>query len=264
MKYLIITLTSSFLFSSFSYAKTANVDESIFGDRVGCFIEINNQTGKTVGVYNPQRCKERLSPNSTFKLPLSFIAFEEKIFATPSTKIPWDGVKRRRVEWNEDQTPQSWITESTIWVSQVVTSKLGEATIKKYLKKLNYGNQDISGGLTRFWLDSSLKISADEQVQVLRSLWTEKVFSDETFKKEKEILFYKELPSGFKVYGKTGTGCLDGNACKKQQGWFVGVLEKGSESYSFALNFSDSKKRTEGYAGLEAKGMALKILEAQQ
>lgn len=265
MKYLIITLTSSLLLSSFSHAKMNEIDKSIFGGREGCFVEINNHTGQTVASYNPKRCKERVSPNSTFKIPLSFMAFEEKIFAEPSTKIPWDGIHHNRSEWNKDQTPQLWIVNSTVWVSRkIVAPQLGEEKIKRYLKKLNYGNQDISGGLDKFWLDSSLKISAEEQTQVLRSCWMNNIFSADSFKKEKEILFFKDLSTGFKLYGKTGTGCLDGNVCKKQRGWFVGVIEKENESYSFALNFSDSKKRMQARAGFEAREMAIQILEHQQ
>ncbi|MCB0392145.1 MAG: hypothetical protein KDD58_12715 [Bdellovibrionales bacterium] len=45
-------------------------------------------------------------------------------------------------------------------------------------------------------------------------------------------------------------------------GWFVGFTEKGSDSKTFVLNFTD-KKPVKGYAGLRAKEMLFKILEQQ-
>lgn len=61
-----------------------------------------------------------------------------------------------------DQTSTTWIANSVVWVSQVITSQLGEPIMKRYLRDWDYGNQDTSGGLTNFWLASSLKISARE------------------------------------------------------------------------------------------------------
>ena len=40
------------------------------------------------------------------------------------------------------------------------------------IDKIGYGNKDISGGLTTFWLGSSLQISALEQVDLLNKLYS--------------------------------------------------------------------------------------------
>ena len=44
--------------------------------------------------------------------------------------------------------------------------------MQEYIDKIGYGNKDISGGLTTFWLGSSLQISALEQVDLLNKLYS--------------------------------------------------------------------------------------------
>ncbi|WP_369126360.1 penicillin-binding transpeptidase domain-containing protein [Paludifilum halophilum] len=50
--------------------------------------------------------------------------------------------------------------DSTIWYFQEVARRVGESKEQEFLHVLHYGNRDLSGGLTRFWLQSSLKISS--------------------------------------------------------------------------------------------------------
>ncbi|MFP9052255.1 penicillin-binding transpeptidase domain-containing protein, partial [Enterococcus faecalis] len=40
---------------------------------------------------------------------------------------------------------------------------IGEERMKTWLHTLSYGNEDISGGIDQFWLQSSLTISPLEQ-----------------------------------------------------------------------------------------------------
>lgn len=68
---------------------------------------------------------------------------------------------------------------------------------------------------------------------------------------------YKEtLPSGWKLYGKTGNGCkldIDGNKMQDRQvGWFIGFLNKGEIFITFAYLIVDSTKQNT-YASLRAK-----------
>ena len=47
--------------------------------------------------------------------------------------------------------------------------------LQKFLDKINYGNKDISGGISKFWLGSTLKISANEQLQFIKKNHHEEV-----------------------------------------------------------------------------------------
>ena len=104
--------------------------------------------------------------------------------------------------------------------------------MKEYVQRLHYGNEDASGPLNGFWLNSSLKISADEQVEFLKALYKEELpFSKRSVRIVKEILTLEETPR-YKLSAKTGGGPLGEN---KTMGWFVGYLEAKDNVYFFAM-----------------------------
>src|SRR5690349_9513615 len=85
--------------------KTTTPDLSkIFQGKNGCFMLYNNNTKQLVEEYNPQQCQTRISPCSTFKIPLSLMAFDQKII-TQNTVFKWDGIDKGLPQWNHDQTP---------------------------------------------------------------------------------------------------------------------------------------------------------------
>ena len=70
--------------------------------------------------------------------------------------------------------------ESVVWFSQRLTPKLGTKKLQNYLNKFQYGNKNLKGGLTQAWLNPptnpvGLKISAYEQVEFMKKLWTDKL-----------------------------------------------------------------------------------------
>jgi beta-lactamase class D len=52
----------------------------------------------------------------------------------------------------------------------------------------------------------------------------------------KELLYDQTLPSGWALYGKTGSGFYLNEANKIA--WYVGWIEKGSQQYAFALLYT--------------------------
>lgn len=237
--------------------------KSLFSDREACFIMKRISTGETIESYNPQRCTERFSPNSTFKIPAALMAFEKGVLKTEDQVIKWDGKKYGREEENQDQTPISWMGQSVVWVTQWMIPKIKAKDLEFYLKQFEYGNQDFSGGSARAWLDSSLKISADEQVAFLNQLWQETLpLSKATFEKTKKIIFIKKLNSTTELYGKTGTSCaIEGCGTKSghRRGWFVGVVKTKNDAYVFAANAQDLKPQS-GYAGPRLRNDITQIL----
>lgn len=47
--------------------------------------------------------------------------------------------------WKHSHTPATWIQNSCIWYSQVLTAKLGIQKFQNYVNKFNDGNRDVSG-----------------------------------------------------------------------------------------------------------------------
>ncbi len=223
-----------------------------FGHYHGCFILYHVNENKIVSQYNPNnRCNEQLPPNSTFKIPLSLMAFNEKLI-TQQTTFKWDGTQGDLSAWNNDQTPASWFTNSVVWVSQDLTQQMGLEKIRLYLSTFNYGNQDFSGdpglnnGLTHAWLASSLKISAVEQLHFLTAMLNGELGLNQTAIKEtKNNMYLGKLNNGASYYGKTGSGRHGRNErlsepSKLRDGWFVGFIEQGSDQYIFVSNLSDT------------------------
>ena len=197
--------------------------------------------------HNEKRCKERFTPASTFKIPNALIGLETGAVKDADSVIAWDKVKYPEqdwtnepfVYWKQNHTLRSSMKYSVVWYYRELAIRIGEERMKNYLSKFEYGNQDISGGLASkrmfeaFWLNNSLKISADEQIEFLRKFYDEKLsVSKRSTDILKQILVLEEA-TNYKLSGKTGgVGNLNGKAF----GWFVGYVETKDNTYFFALN----------------------------
>lgn len=195
------------------------------------------------------RADERLNPCSTFKILNSMIALESKVIKSEDEVIKWDGVKREYSAWNKDHTMRSAIAVSAVWFYQELARRIGEQRMKEYVKKVHYGNADISHTLTNFWLgNGSLKISLNEQVDFLsKFVRNELPFSLHTMKTVKEIMTL-EKHDDYRLAGKTGS-------CGGV-GWFVGFIQNHDNSTVFAFNI-----KGDGANGAEAKRVALEYLK---
>ena len=85
--------------------------------------------------------------------------------------IAWDGENYPFEAWNSDQTLQSAMPASVNWYFQSIDEQLGADTLLNYIKEIKYGNENMSGAFSTYWLESSLKISPIEQVELLTKLY---------------------------------------------------------------------------------------------
>lgn len=168
--------------------------------------------------------------------------------------------------WKEPINPTSWMKKSCVWCSQVLTPKLGISKFTDYVIKFNYGNQDVPGdkgkdnGLTDSWLSSSLEISPEEQVVFLQKFLDNKLpVSLKAHEMTRNIMFVEELPDGWKLYGKTGSGyLLSSDRTTKtdiKHGWFVGWIQKKGQTIIFVNHITDDTKQDTN-AGPRAKADA--------
>jgi beta-lactamase class D len=229
-----------------------------------CFIAKEN--GKVL--KSEGQCDKRYAPMSTFKIALALMGFDSGILIDDMHPV-WPfkkGYVDFRDAWMQDQTPKSWIKESCVWYSQVLTKSLGMKKLQEYVTKFDYGNKDLSGdkgqnnGLTQAWLSSSLQISSVEQMNFLEKLLLNKLpVSPYAQAMTKNILFVEDLQNGWKFYGKTGTGSLiNADGTKNPDlyhGWFIGWIEKGERRIIFSNHMNDDKKE-DMLASLRAKADA--------
>jgi beta-lactamase class D len=205
--------------------------EQYFQGYAGTFVLFNLNQNMYIR-YNLTRAAERFLPASTFKIMNSLIGLETGVIPDDSYVIKWDGTRYDLPAWNQDHTLETAIRDSAVWYFQELARRVGKERMQQYVAAANYGNQDISGQIDTFWLEGGLRISADEQVELLRRLYkSELPFSQRPIDIVKDILVLEKTES-YRLTGKTGSV----QRVTPHVGWFIGYLETKSNVLFFALN----------------------------
>lgn len=223
-----------------------------FGSYEGSFVlyDLEQDSWK---IHNPELSTLRVSPNSTYKIYNALFGLEANIITPENSFISWNHERYPFDAWNTDQNLRSAMEYSVNWYFQVINEQLGSDTVSSYIRQIEYGNEDISGDSSAYWMESSLKISAVEQVELLASLYNNSFgFEPEHIDAVKDSICLKVSPSNT-LYGKTGTGRVDGQDIN---GWFVGFVESSGHTYFFAVNIMADNNAT----GSSASEIALSIL----
>jgi beta-lactamase class D len=214
----------------------ANIDDSLkkyFTEKNvdGCFTMFNNKDGK-VTVYNMTLDTQRLTPASTFKIVNGLIAIETGVISDEKMVIKWDGITRSNTEWNKDLDFTQAFKVSAVPYFQEVARRIGKDTMKRWLDSLNYGNNKIGNHIDSFWLDNSLKISADEQVGLVKRLYFDQLpFQKRTHQLVRDVML-QEDNTQYSLSYKTGWGFDESN---NNIGWVTGWIEENKHPYFFTL-----------------------------
>jgi bla regulator protein BlaR1 len=200
--------------------------QAYFAGASGSFV-LYDQNKHEYLIYDEADSQRRASPCSTYKILNSLIGLETGVVQDENTLFKWDGTRYDIPEWNRDHTLASAYANSVVWYYQKLASQVGAEQMQHFLDEVHYGNANISGGLTKFWLDSSLRISPLEQVLFLRKLYANDLpFSQRSMEITKRIMVLSK-GNGSVLSGKTGSA--GGHIA-----WFVGYLERGNNVYFFA------------------------------
>jgi beta-lactamase class D len=241
MKFIKVAIAIIFITNIGVEADSMRDLSSLFRGTKGAFVLYDMKNNLYVR-YNEQRCRERFSPKSTFKIPNSLIGLETGVIRDAEFVIQWDREKYspqpnwtpdQLINWGKDQTLRSAIKYSVVWYYRELALRVGEQQMKKYVTAFDYGNKDISGRVDEFWLNNRLKISADEQVEFLKAFFIGRLpVSRRSTEIVKDILVLEKTPT-YTLSAKTGGGSI---AEGVYIGWFVGYLEKNGNVYFFATN----------------------------
>jgi bla regulator protein BlaR1 len=190
-------------------------------------------------IYNKNKSSLRVSPNSTYKIYSALFALESNVITMNQSAMKWNGQQYQYDAWNKDQNLSSAMKYSVNWYFQEIDKKVQQDQIQQYLRKINYGNYDLSGGLSQFWIESSLKISPIEQVQLLKALYKNELgFKERNIEILKKVI-HLEAKNQAQLFGKTGTVSVNG---KDINGWFVGYVETKKNTYFFATNIQSENQ----------------------
>ncbi len=215
-----------------------------FGEFEGSFVlyDLGNDAWS---IHDVDHATLRVAPNSTYKIYAALFGLEEGVITPENTFIAWDGKNYPFDTWNNDQILQSAMSNSVNWYFQSLNEQLGSPSVNKYIQQIKYGNENMSGNFSSFWMESSLKISPIEQVELLTKLQNNSFsFAPENINAVKDAIYLSSSDTG-KFYGKTGTGRVNG---QDVNGWFIGYIETADNTFFFATNIGADSNATGGNA----------------
>ena len=242
--------------------------ESYFDGMNGAAV-IYDPSENSYQIYHQDMALSRRSPCSTFKIISSLIALENKVLIPEDSTRTWSGEIFWNENWNRDISFEDAFRTSCVWYYRELIDEIGKDVMQEELNKLHYGNCDISDwegylntnnnnrALTGFWIESSLKISPKEQVEVLERIFREdSVYSQETQDKLKQVMLISEWDNkDMLIYGKTGLGKAHGVVV---DAWFTGFADTadGRKYFCVYLGETDGKD----VSSTKAKEIAVKIV----
>ena len=185
-------------------------------------------------------------PQATFKIVSSLIGLENGIIDPENSTRTWSGEIFWNEDWNKDIDFREAFRTSCVWYYRQVIDEIGEDLMQRELDRLQYSNCDISDwegtlntnnnnrALTGFWLESSLKISPKEQVEVMERIFgKDSEYSEETQDELKQVMLLPESDNAaLSIYGKTGMGKANGVVV---DAWFTGFAESTTGEIYFCV-----------------------------
>ncbi|MFA6571868.1 MAG: penicillin-binding transpeptidase domain-containing protein, partial [Bacteroidota bacterium] len=174
---------------------------------------------------------------------MALVGLETGVLRDENQIIKWDREDRYVSDWNQDLTLKDAVKYSAVWYMKEVARVVGGEKVKYYIDKVNYGNRDTCGGMEDFWLSGKMRISQEQQINFLRSLYLEKLpFSKRSIQIVKKIILVDDS-SDYKIHAKTGWG----ETGKLNIGWYVGWIEKSGQVYFFATNIETVKPDNDSF-----------------
>ena len=242
-------------------AESIEVDyDKCFEDIEGCMV-IYEPSENKYNIYNEELASEQASPCSTFKIISGLMGLEEGVVTSSTSTMQYNDTIYPIDLWNKDLTFKEAFQCSCVWYFRKVIDQIGREKVAKYIGDLNYGNCDLTSwegssinptpDTNGFWLESSLKISPIEQVEILANIFEGQTSFSTTNIELMKALMVADTVNDYCVYGKTGTGNCNG--------WYVGLFENDQKTYYFATRIIGNK--TQNVSGNRAKEITLNMIQ---
>lgn len=188
-------------------------------------------------IYNLKRFTDSAySPASTFKIVNSLIGLQTGVISGEKMVIPWNGVVRFNPEWNKDLTMEQAFKVSAVPYYQEVARRIGKDTMQHWLDSLGYaskyGRAVIKNDLDSFWLDNNVKITADEQLGLVKKLYFDQLPFQKRVQAVVRNVMVQEQNTNYTLAYKTGWGYKEDG---KSIGWIIGWEEENKHPYFFVL-----------------------------
>jgi len=188
-------------------------------------------------VINESRARQQFLPAATFNLVNALVGLEVGAIDDEHQVFRWDGRPKPLAAWERDHTLSSGLRDNPVWMFQQVARRIGRERMSEALERLEYGNNDIGGGVDHFWLQGALRVSAFEQVDLVRRLADGELPMTQRAQRLVRQALAVERRGGLTLYGITG----DSSSVRTAIAWWVGWIErKGRPIAHFAMNYVPS------------------------
>ena len=189
----------------------------------GSFALFNNGTGDFT-IYNLNRYKDSAyTPAGTFNIVHSLIALETGVVSDENMTIQLDSAVSMETAFKQSVVPYY----------QEVARRMGKDTLQFWLDSLSYGNHQIGKSIDSFWLNNTLKLTADEQLGLIKKLFFNQLpFQKRTHEIVRKMML-QESNANYQLSYKDGLTILENG---KQLAWVAGWIEENKHPYFFVLN----------------------------
>lgn len=209
----------------------------------GCFGLFDNASGQFT-IYNMTRFSDSAYlPASTFKIVNSLIGLETRHVKDSATVFSWDSVSWPRADCNRDLSMnQAFRISCPNWYQQLAR-RIGKDTMQHWLDTLGYAARKarfvLAGNLDTFWLDNSAKVTADEQMGLVKRLYFDQLpFTKRSQRIVREMMLW-ENNANYQLSYKTGWGTTEnGHALA----WITGWIEENKHPYFFVLQLESADR----------------------
>jgi beta-lactamase class D len=208
------------------------------------------------------------TPAASFDIVQSLIAIQTGSASNENMVINWDKQIRflpngdTAKEWNRDLNMQAAFTGGVHPWFQELARKTGKDTMQHWLDSLGYGQRygkfSIRNNLDSFWLDNTLKVTADEQLGLVKKLYFDQL---PVFKSTAAIvrkMMLREDNANYKLSYKTARATIPGNHTLL---WVSGWIEENKHAYFFVLQALAPEKQS--FPETKAVELLKKILAAK-
>ena len=251
MRHILVSIGIGFLIiSSSCSSNNVKEDDSIkkyFDENkvTGTFALFDNAIGRFT-IYNLPRYKDSAYlPASTFKIVNSLVGIETGRVKDDSTIINWNGKPWFNAACDADLPMYRAFRLSCVPWFQELARRIGKDTMQKEIDTLGYARRygkPVIKQIDYFWLDNSIKVTADEQLGLVKKLYFEQLpFQPRTQRIVKSMMLMEDS-SKYKLSYKTGLGITEnGHALA----WIIGWVEENKHAYPFVLQIESPDRNAD-------------------
>lgn len=197
-------------------------------------IVIQSDKDRTTYVWNAKRSTQRFASASTFKILNTLIAIDEGVIDPENGQFAWDGTIHEFPEWNKNLSLAMAYKASCVWCYQKLAEQIGATKYLHHLRRAQYGEIDVPFTGTTFWLDGSFRVSAVEQIRLLRSVYNRELpYKGSSYDALGSIMLADFTPN-YRLYAKTGWA----RRANPEIGWYIGYVETSTDVWFFATNLN--------------------------